>query len=228
MCFLQSGQHLLLVRSGMDLRLYRWKAFCPFRRHRKILENSLDSPLTRKMHVFIASVWSQLSENWRCSCQAPWSGAKIDSSNVALNGMGESRREDGIPKETIEPLDTFQSWLRLVQFVSRPCYVLIAFDVRRRPVARCSKWSHFQQSTAVWLTAVAWFHWRCQWKVLKLPKCQAMDMSGQMDGYPPMLLFVRHDTFVPVPCSDPRDVWIERRCRFDNYIIYWWFIAICL
>lgn len=130
MCFLQSGQHLLLVRSGMDLRLYRWnpwKAFCPFRRHRKTLENSLDSQLTRKMHVFIASVWSQLSENWRCSCQAPWSGAKIDSSNVALNGMGESRREDGIPKETIEPLDTFQSWLRLVQFVSRPCYVLIDF-----------------------------------------------------------------------------------------------------
>ena len=170
MCFLQSGQHLLLVRSGMDLRLYRWKAFCPFRRHRKTLENSLDSPLTRKMHVFIASVWSQLSENWRCSCQAPWSGAKIDSSNVALNGMGESRREDGIPKETIEPLDTFQSWLRLVQFVSRPCYVLIAFDVRSRPVARCSKWSHFQQSTAVWLTAVAWFHWRCQWKVHETAK----------------------------------------------------------
>ena len=53
---------------------------------------------------------------------------------------------------------------------------------------------------------------------MKLPKCQAMDMSGQMDGYPPMLLFVRHDTFVPVPCSDPRDVWIERRCRFDNSI----------
>lgn len=34
--------------------------------------------------------------------------------------MGESRREYGIPKETIEPLDTFQSWLRLVQFVQDP------------------------------------------------------------------------------------------------------------